>query len=121
MTTGLGTALQELRQTNGLEMAAIVSADGLVVEAAASGDLDVESICSVASNGLLMMDALGQELGAGQALMTTLEYEGRTVVMTPAGNDHLLVLLADAGTNLGRIRIVARRHLPQLADQLSAV
>lgn len=59
----LAESLQELQRSNGLDMVAVVSADGLVIDAAASDDLDIESVCSVASNGLLMMESLGQELG----------------------------------------------------------
>jgi predicted regulator of Ras-like GTPase activity (Roadblock/LC7/MglB family) len=117
----LTESLQELQVSNGLDMAAVVSADGLVVDAASSGSVDVESICSVASNGLLMMEALGQELGDAQAQMTTMEYPSHTVIIAPLDADNLLVLQAGSGMNLGRIRIVLRRRLGSLSEQLQQV
>jgi predicted regulator of Ras-like GTPase activity (Roadblock/LC7/MglB family) len=118
MATGLAEALQELQVTNGLDLAAIVTSDGLVVDAAGSADVDTESICSVASNGLLMMEALAQELGEAQADITTLEYAGHTVVMSPMDDENLLVLLAGAGMNLGRLRIILRRRREELVSLL---
>jgi predicted regulator of Ras-like GTPase activity (Roadblock/LC7/MglB family) len=114
----LAESLQDLQVSNNLEMAAVVSADGLVVDAASSGNVDVENICSVASNGLLMMEALAQELGEGQAQMTTMEYGSHTVIVAPLDADNLLVLLSAGGLNLGRIRIVLRRRLDDLRNQL---
>jgi predicted regulator of Ras-like GTPase activity (Roadblock/LC7/MglB family) len=121
MATGLGEALQEIQVANGLEMAAIVSADGLVVEAATADDVDAESICSVASNGMLMMDALAQELREEQARVTTLEYAHHLVVMAPLDEDSMLVLLSNESMNLGRLRIVLRRAMDSLGDALGAV
>lgn len=121
MATSLADVLNELHTGNGLAMAAVVSADGLVVEAAADAEVDVESICSVASNGLLMMDALGQELGEGAARVTTLEYEDHLVVLAPLDDEDLLVVLAHGGMNLGRLRIVLRRFMPQLSQALGSV
>lgn len=117
----LAESLEELQRSNGLDMAAVVSADGLVIDASATDDVDVESVASVASNGLLMMEALGQELGEGVAQITTLEYDRHTVVMAPLDDESLLILLAGQGMNLGRIRIVLRRKLTELARQLATV
>lgn len=118
MATNLAEALQELQLTNGLDMAAVVTSDGLVVDAAGIEDVDIESICSVASNGLLMMEAVAQELGESQADVTTLEYPNHMVVMSPLDNENLLVLLAGAGMNLGRLRIILRRRREELVGLL---
>jgi predicted regulator of Ras-like GTPase activity (Roadblock/LC7/MglB family) len=119
--SSLAETLRDLQAHNGLELAAIVSADGLVVEAAAGdSDLDVESICSVASNGLLMMDALRQELSEETARVVTLEYGRRLVMVSPLDDENLLVLVAGEGANLGRLRIVLRRTSGLLAEALGS-
>jgi len=118
MATRLAGVLQELQESNGLDMAAVVTSDGLVVDAAGTEKIDVESICSVASNGLLMMEAVGQELGEAQAEVTTLEYTNHIVVMSPLDSEHLLVLLAGVGMNLGRLRIILRRRRDDLIGLL---
>ena len=118
MPSSLAEALQELQVSNGLQLAAVVTADGLIVDAASNGDVDAESICSVAANGLLLMDALGQELNDGAADVTTLEYPNHIVMITPLDPENLLILLAGAGMNLGRLRIVLRRHVDTLAQMV---
>lgn len=118
MATRLAEVLQELQVTNGLDMAAIVTSDGLVVDSAAAAEVDVESLCSVASNGLLMMEAVAQELGEAQADVTTLEYSNHIVVMSPLDDENLLVLLAGVGMNLGRLRIILRRRRDELIGLL---
>ena len=121
MAASLADVLHELQVSNGLEMAAIVSADGLVVDAASSGEVDVESICSVASNGLLVMASLGQELGEDIPEALTIEYSRYLVMMSPVVHEHLLVLLAGPGVNLGRMRIVLRRRMEDLTEALESV
>lgn len=121
MSQSLEEALKELQQSSGLAMAAVVGADGLVIDAASEAGIDAESICSVAANGLLMMDALSQELNADSAKMMTLEYENDTILLAPLDRDNLLVLLAGAGTNLGRLRILMRRSAENLTAALAAI
>ena len=118
MAAGLADVLQELQSSSGLEMAAVVSADGLVIESASSGEVDVESLCSVASNGVLVMEALGQELGGDSSEMMTVEYRDHTVVMSQIDPENLLVLMAGPGINLGRMRIILRRRLAALTEAL---
>jgi predicted regulator of Ras-like GTPase activity (Roadblock/LC7/MglB family) len=108
--------LHDLQASNGLQLAAVVTADGLVVDAASNGELDVESVCSVAANGLLLIDALGQELDDGSADMATVEFSGHIVIMTPLDVDNLLILIAAGGMNLGHLRLVLRRHLASLTQ-----
>ena len=121
MAASLADVLQELQASSGLEMAAVVSADGLVIDSAANGEVDVESLCSVASNGVLVMDALGQELGEQTAEMMTVEYGRHIVMMSQLDEEHLLVLLAGPGVNLGRMRIILRRRAAALSEALENV
>lgn len=122
MAASLADVLQELQASSGLDMAAIVSADGLVIDSAANGEVDVESICSVASNGVLVMGSLGQELGEQSAAdMMTIEYGRHIVLMSPLDQEHLLVLLAGSNVNLGRMRIILRRRLAAMTEALESV
>ena len=121
MAAVLADVLQELRVSNGLEMAAVVSADGLIIDATASDGVDTESIGSVASNGLLMMVALGEELGEDVPQMMTIEFGQHLVILSPVNDDHLLILLAGTDVNLGRLRIIVRRRMDSLAEALSGI
>ncbi len=75
----------------------------------------------MAANGMLMMDALSNELNTSAAQMMTLEYESETILLAPVDNDNLLVLLAGAGTNLGRMRILMRRSMESVAGALASI
>lgn len=121
MAASLSDVLQELQASSGLEMAAIVSADGLVIDSASNGEIDVESVCSVASNGVLVMGSLGQELGEHSTNMMTVEYGRHIVVMSPLDEENLLVLLGGSDINLGRMRIILRRRATALAEALESV
>jgi len=121
MADNLGDALRELQVSNGLDMAAVVGFDGLVIDAAGIPDVDPESICSVASSQLIIMSQLGHELGESSARIATLEFESHTLLMSPLDEETLLVLLSGAGTNLGRMRIVLRRSIEQLQAALKSV
>lgn len=121
MAASLTDVLRELQVSSGLEMAAIVSSDGLVIDSASNGDVDVESFCSVASNGVLVMDSLGAEVGEQSSNMMTIEYGRHIVVMSPLDEENLLVLLGGADINLGRMRIILRRRTADLTDALEHV
>jgi predicted regulator of Ras-like GTPase activity (Roadblock/LC7/MglB family) len=121
MEMDLAGVLQELQGTHELQMAAVVSADGLLVEASSADGVDAEAICSVAANGLLIMDAMAQELNEDSAELITMEYSNRLVMLAPLDEENLLVLLSAPGMNLGRLRIILRRHVARLAEALGSV
>ncbi len=121
MAASLMDVLRELQTSGGLDMAAIVSSDGLVIDSSSNGNIDVESFCSVASNAVLVMDSLGAEVGAHGSNMMTIEYGSHTVVMTSLDGENLLVLLGGADINLGRMRIILRRRTAELTDALEHV
>jgi predicted regulator of Ras-like GTPase activity (Roadblock/LC7/MglB family) len=121
MAQGLTESLHELQTSNGLELAAVVGSDGLVVESASVPSVDAEEVCAMAASGLLMMDALGRALAGGSAHNAILEFEGHTAMLAPLDNDNLLVLLAGGDANLGRMRIVMRRAMDNLREGLESV
>ena len=108
MVNVLTDMLARLRADNDLDLAAI-SADGLMVAVDHAEGLDAEGICATAGDGFLMMTALGAELGRGEPLMLTIEYERGTVVLCPLEHGATLVMLSGNVLNLGRLRLAARR------------
>jgi predicted regulator of Ras-like GTPase activity (Roadblock/LC7/MglB family) len=121
MGTDLGGLLGDLQSAHNLKLIAVVGADGLMVESAASHDCDAEAISAVAANGLLMMSELGQELGDGDAEVTTLEYANHTVLLSPLDSDNLLVLATDGKTqNLGQLRIMMRRSGDRIREAFNS-
>lgn len=121
MGSDLAGLLADLQSSHGLKMIAVVGGDGLVVESAANHDCDAEAVAAVAANGLLMMGELGQELGEGSAEITTLEYPGHTVLLTPLDTDNLLIMVTDGkALNLGQLRIMMRRSGDRIRETFNA-
>ena len=121
MVGSLGDALQALRDASGLVMASVVGADGLMIDSAQTADIDAESFSAFAASGLLMMDALGQELGEGSARQAILEYGNSVVMLTPLQDELLLVTVARGESNLGRMRLVVRRFVEQVSSAVATV
>lgn len=121
MGSDLSGLLSELQSSHNLKLIAVVGADGLMVESAAGHDTDAEAISAVAANGLMMMGELGQELGDGAAEVTTLEYSGHTVLLSPLDADNLLVLVTDGKSqNLGQLRIMMRRSGDRIREAFNS-
>jgi len=118
---GVNDALQRLREEYGLEMAAIVGTDGLLVDSAHDPSLDAESIAANAVSGLLMMEALARELRAASARQAIVEFDEHLVLVTPIGQDTALVVVAIGSSNLGRLRLAVRRARSTLEREAAAI
>ncbi len=121
MSQQLRALLERLRGLSGAEVAAVVSTDGLLIETASRTDLDVEAVAAVASNALVMAEAMGREIRKGGARQTILEYENGVVLMEPLGEEAMLLLVGQAPQALGRLRFSARSLLDALQEAVDAI
>jgi len=121
MSVRLKDLLGRFRVMDGVELAAVVAHDGLLIEGAASPGIEVDAICAVASNGLAMADALGREIAKGGAIRTVLEYEQGLVVLEPINSDAMLLLMVGARDQLGQLRFMVNKHRTAFADALNAI
>jgi predicted regulator of Ras-like GTPase activity (Roadblock/LC7/MglB family) len=76
--------------------------------------MDAEEFAAVATNGLMVAKAIGLEIGRGTIDSAIFEYDGGTVVINTLDDDLVLILLANPGVNLGRLRLLARRYREEL-------
>jgi predicted regulator of Ras-like GTPase activity (Roadblock/LC7/MglB family) len=116
MTVALGDALRQLKEAGGLDMATVVSSDGLVIESAHDAQIDADAIGAIAASGFLMLDALGREFDQGRAKEAILEYERNLIVLSPMDDDLMLVVLSSGDSNIGRIRLVLRRSMATVSQ-----
>ena len=123
MTESLATVLERLQTAANVDLAAIVSMDGFLVESAAAqgpdGAMDAEEFAAVATNGLMVAQALGREIDRGGVDSAILEYERGTVIINALDEEVALVMLAGADINLGRLRLLARRYRDELVATAS--
>lgn len=121
MSGALGEALQSLQRTGGLDMVAVVGADGLMLDAAHAPEIDAESLSALAASGFMLMDAMGYELEQGRARQAILEYEQRLVILMPLDEELMLVAVSHGDSNLGRIRLLLRRSLDEISAGVAAI
>jgi predicted regulator of Ras-like GTPase activity (Roadblock/LC7/MglB family) len=112
--------LDKFRAIRGVDVAAVVGVDGLVIESAARPGVDVDAIAAIASNGLLLADALGRQIERGGARQTIVEYDEGVLLLESLGDEGMMLVLSHDPNDLGRIRYTARQHKPALADALAA-
>lgn len=118
--TRLNELIQQLRDIDGIDLAAVVGNDGLLLAWSAAEGIDSEAVGAVSASGLLVAEALGRELERGGITQTTLEYEQGLVLLTPLDPDVALLVLARPDANLGRLRLLTRRARGELLRAVSA-
>jgi len=116
----LSELIRQLRDIGGIDLAAVVGNDGLVLASSAAEGIDAEAVGAVGASGLLVAEALGRELERGGITQTTLEFENGLVLLTPLDPDVSLLVLARPDANLGRLRLLTRRARGELLRAVSA-
>ena len=120
-TESLATLLGRLQVAGDVDLAAVVSSDGFLIEAAHDDGMDAEEFAAVATNGLMVAKAIGLEIERGDVESAIFEYGGGTVVISMLDDDLVLILLANPGVNLGRLRLLAKRYRDELLAAAGAV
>lgn len=121
MSTALHTLLSQFRVIDGVDLAAVVATDGLLMESTTRTGVDAEAICAVAANGLALAEALGREITKGGAEQLTLEYAAGLVLIEPLTPDAMLLVLTDNRTQLGRLRFLVNKHHAAFVAAIHAI
>jgi predicted regulator of Ras-like GTPase activity (Roadblock/LC7/MglB family) len=117
----LATLLGRLQVAGGVDLVAVVSSDGFLIEAAHNEGLDAEEFAAVATNGLMVAKAIGMESARGAIDSAIFEYDGGTVVINALDDELVLILMASPGVNLGRLRLLARRYREELVAAAATI
>ncbi len=121
MSVAMKDLLEQFRAIRGVDVAAVVGPDGLVIESVARPGVDVDAIAAVATNGLLLADALGRQIERGGALQTIVEYESGVLLLESLAEEGMMLIVSRDPTDLGRIRFTAKQHKADLAEALAAI
>jgi hypothetical protein len=121
MSNDLKSLLSRFRLLESVELAAIVAHDGLLIESTAKPGVDVEAICAVASNSIVMAESLGREVEKGESLQTLLEYEYGIVLIETITHEAMLLIVANTREELGYMRFLVALHRMELAEALEAI
>lgn len=121
MATGMQELLNKFRSIRGVGMAAVVGSDGLVIESVHRSGIDADALAAVATNGLLLAEALGRQMERGGALQTIIEYESGVVLIEPLSDEGMVLVISDDRNDLGRIRFTAKQYKSDLVHALAAI
>ncbi|WP_234553775.1 roadblock/LC7 domain-containing protein [Thermus caliditerrae] len=112
-------ALQELKATKGVQVAALLSEDGFVVEEVREANApETGSLSARAATVLGTAKALAQTLGQERVEEVMVEYPEGALLLVPLPGYHLLVFL-DGVRSLGRVRLALKKTLPKLEEALA--
>jgi CheY-like chemotaxis protein/predicted regulator of Ras-like GTPase activity (Roadblock/LC7/MglB family) len=106
--------LTEFTNIPGVSTVCLVGRDGFLLDSVARAGVETEMIGAIASSGFGTSESMGNQLEKGVLSMTMIEYEEGPVMLSPVGGDAFLVVVADAESNLGMIRLKIKKHTPEI-------
>ena len=121
MSARLKSLLNRFRVLEGIDLAAVVASDGLLIESSARAGVDVDAISAVASHSLTTAETLGREVNKGSPVHTFLQYEQGMVLVEPLTSEAMLVLLSSDPDELGVLRFLVAMHRRELADAVADI
>lgn len=87
----------------GVEAAALVSIDGLIMASALNGGADEDKVAAMSAALLSVAEKIGRELERGEFEAAIVRGSEGLVVVTPVDSDALMVILAGKKSKLGLI------------------
>lgn len=116
MTERLVRLLDRITRVRGVRGAMLVAAtDGLVVAEAAMEGVRTNAVAALTASLLTRLGRATAVTGVGTPGFLHLEAERGAVLAVPAGDDVLLVTIADASVNVGLARLEMLRAVEEVA------
>ncbi len=100
----------------GVTGAAVVSEEGLVVEAALPPGVDQDTLAALAVTAFRSMDSLGGAMHQSATADIVAEFVAATAILRRLPSGALLVVIASHQADLGELLHDLRRHGPVLAE-----
>lgn len=119
MSEKLDNLLMELRQSmDGVEGAAIVSTDGLLIAADLSPDMNEDNVTAMAAVMLALCERASKELDRGEFQQLLARTPNGYVALSYIGKDAVLTLITDQSVKLGLLLIKLRQYSKRLEELL---
>lgn len=118
----LNSLLGQVLDIKGVTSAAVVNAEGFILEGTSEGDKDLSFVGGVIASGLASSHVLAELLGEGDISQTMIEYEDGPVLLIPlkTEQEHVMVATLESINTLGRARFQLRKLLPEITDAVEA-
>jgi predicted regulator of Ras-like GTPase activity (Roadblock/LC7/MglB family) len=107
-----------LSRRTGIDAVVVVGRDGLPIDSRIHNGMDAESIAALLPSVINGMTQFGEAAGRGSFGTGVLEFGGGLAVVAVLSPDALLVVLAQASSNVGELLYDLRRHHSAIAGLL---
>lgn len=112
----LMSVLSELNGTSAdIEASAVTSTDGLMMASMLPADLDPDRVGAMSAAMLMLGDRTSQELVRGQLEQVLVKGDGGYVILTQAGDQAVLTVLAKPDAKLGLVFLDVKRAAANIA------
>ncbi len=113
----LTSILNELNGTSAdIEASGIISTDGLMMASALPADMDEDRVGAMSAAMLSLGDRTAQELARGTLEQVLIKGDNGYVLMTHAGEEAVLTVLAKPKAKLGLIFLDVKRASASIVD-----
>jgi len=115
----LASVLTELNGTSAdIEASAVISTDGLIMASVLPAALDEDRVGAMSAAMLSLGDRTAQELNRGALEQVLIKGDSGYVLMTYAGNEAVLTVMAKPNARLGLIFLDVKRAVESITDLL---
>ena len=115
----LSSVLSELNGTSAdIEASAVISTDGLMIAAALPQGLDEDRVGAMSAAMLSLGDRTSTELGRGELEQVLIKGDNGFVLMTHAGDDAVVTVIAKPKAKLGLIFLDVKRAAENISQML---
>lgn len=115
----LASVLTELNGTSAdIEASAVISTDGLIMASVLPAALDEDRVGAMSAAMLSLGDRTAQELNRGSLEQVLIKGDSGYVLMTYAGDEAVLTVMAKPNARLGFIFLDVKRAVESITDLL---
>ncbi len=115
----LNSILTELNGTSAdIEASGVISTDGLMIASVLPAGLDEDRVGAMSAAMLSLGDRTAQELSRGRLEQVLIKGDNGYVLMTYAGTDAVLTIMAKPNTKLGLVFLDVKRAAQQIGELL---
>lgn len=108
----------DIVKIDGVDTAVIVGREGLVVDQCSNVKVNTDALSAMASTSVGMSMTMGVYLDMGICEQVLVELENGPVILLPVGQNEILVVVAQQGANIGRIRYDIRKNKERITAAL---
>ncbi|MEB2836968.1 MAG: roadblock/LC7 domain-containing protein [Desulfurococcales archaeon] len=110
--------LGEIAKIEGVQGALLVSKDGFIIDAVIpSAEINKDAVAAMVTSMFDAATNFSREFGLGDLSLMTIEYKNSMALGAPIG-DAYLVVLAESGATIGRIRYEIQKQKDRLKAAL---